>query len=46
MTILISVFVVLRRLLGRARKWKLPPDTSFYQVRYTSVPVWKPWRDF
>jgi hypothetical protein len=21
-------------------------DNSFYRVRYTSVPLWKPWRDY
>jgi len=35
-----------RELLNRARKWKPVADSPFYHVRYTSVPVWKPWRDF
>jgi len=36
----------LRELLNKARKWNLPADSPSYRVRYTSVPVWKPWRDF
>jgi hypothetical protein len=35
-----------RELLLKARKWNRPADGRFYRVRYTSVPVWKPWRDF
>jgi len=46
MTNLISIFAGLKRWLNNTRKWKLPIDSAFYQVRYTSVPVWKPWRDY
>jgi hypothetical protein len=35
-----------RELFNKARRWNQQPDGSFYRVRYTSVPVWKPWRDF
>ena len=35
-----------RELLSKVRKWKPLADSPFYRVRYTSVPVWKPWRDF
>ena len=33
--------------LSKARKEKLfDEDSQFYNVRYLSVPLWKPWRDF
>jgi len=32
--------------LANARKWKLAADDLLYKVGYTSVPLWKPWRDF
>jgi hypothetical protein len=35
-----------RECLGKARKWMPPEDSPFYHVRYTSVPLWRPWRDF
>jgi len=35
-----------KELLNRAKKWIPPDDSPFYQVRYTSVPIWKPWRDY
>jgi len=31
---------------NKARKWNQRADSPYYRVRYTSVPVWKPWRDF
>jgi len=34
-----------RELLNKARKWQLLADRPLYRVRYTSVPVWRPWRD-
>jgi len=33
-----------RELLGAIRE-RLAGD-SFYQVRYSSAPLWKPWRDY
>jgi hypothetical protein len=33
----------LRAVLLKAAKWEPPADCA---VRYTSVPVWKPWRDY
>jgi len=35
-----------RELLNKARKWKSLADSRFYPVRYLSVPLWKPWRDY
>jgi len=35
-----------RELLLKLTKGKPPADSPFYRVRYTGVPVWKPWRDF
>jgi hypothetical protein len=35
-----------REWLHNARKWMPPEDSPFYRVRYTSVPLWRPWRDF
>ncbi len=35
-----------REWLQKAREWKPLADSPFPRVRYTSVPVWKPWRDF
>jgi hypothetical protein len=35
-----------RELLNKATKWKPWVDNPFYRVRYTSVPLWRPWRDF
>jgi hypothetical protein len=35
-----------RELLNKARECKPLADSPSYRVRYTSVPVWKPWRDF
>lgn len=35
-----------RELLNRARKWNSLADSAFYPVRYLSVPLWKPWRDY
>jgi hypothetical protein len=40
------ILTKIRELLNLVRIWNLPPDRSFYRVRYTSVPLWKPWRDF
>jgi len=37
----------IREFLIKARKWKLlDNDSQFYDVRYLSVPLWKPWRDY
>lgn len=53
MTQLIPSFTFLKRFLRKLRaallktaKWKPPADSPFYAVRYTSVPIWKPWRDY
>jgi len=35
-----------RELFNKARKWKPLAGSPSYRVRYTSVPVWRPWRDF
>jgi hypothetical protein len=35
-----------RELLNRSRNWIPPEDNLFYRVRYTSVPTWRPWRDY
>jgi hypothetical protein len=35
-----------REWLHKARKWTPPEDSLFYRVSYTSVPLWRPWRDF
>ncbi len=35
-----------RELLNKARKWMPPEDSPFYCARYTSVPLWRPWRDY
>jgi hypothetical protein len=32
--------------LNMAREWNRFANSSSGRVRYTSVPVWKPWRDF
>lgn len=40
------VLAKFKELLGKTRKWMWPEEGPFYPVRYTSVPVWKPWRDF
>jgi hypothetical protein len=34
-----------RELLNRVRNWR-SEDNLFYRVRYTSVPIWRPWRDY
>jgi len=46
-------FIVLELLLHKIRQLlhkltiRIPPaDSPFYLVRYTSVPLWKPWRDY
>jgi hypothetical protein len=36
----------IREILCKARKRNQPADSPFYQVRYLSVPLWKPWRDY
>jgi hypothetical protein len=33
-------------LLERARKWNAHEDGAPDRVGYTSVPFWRPWRDF
>ncbi len=40
------LLIKIRKLLSKARKGKPPEERASYQVRYTSVPSWKPWRDF
>jgi hypothetical protein len=52
MTQLIASLTVLKHFLHKIRavlkaaKWKPPADSPFYAVPYTSVPMWKPWRDY
>jgi hypothetical protein len=46
LTILEHSLRKLRAVLLKAAKWEPPADSPFYAVRYTSVPVWKPWRDY
>jgi hypothetical protein len=53
MTQSIASFSILKRFLRKLRaallkatKWKPPARSPFYVVRYTSVPTWKPWRDY
>jgi hypothetical protein len=36
----------IRTLLGKAREWNRHEDGPPHPACYTSVPVWKPWRDF
>jgi hypothetical protein len=36
----------IRGLLERARKWNTHEDGRSGRVGYTSVPFWRPWRDF
>lgn len=36
----------IKELLDIARKWNSPTESPTFRVRYTSVPVWKPWRDY
>jgi hypothetical protein len=35
-----------RALLDKIRKWNASEDNRFGSVGYTSVPSWRPWRDF
>lgn len=35
-----------REWLKKDRAWQPIADSPSYRVRFTSVPVWKPWRDF
>ncbi|HEY2120572.1 MAG TPA: hypothetical protein VGH37_15385 [Candidatus Acidoferrum sp.] len=46
LTILKHFLRKLRTALLKAAKWKPPADNPFCAVRYTSVPIWKPWRDY
>jgi hypothetical protein len=46
LTVLKQMLHKVRELLNKARTWMPPEDSPFYRVRYTSVPSWKPWRDF
>jgi hypothetical protein len=39
------LLTVLKHMLNKARE-RMLPDGPFYQVRYLSVPLWKPWRDY
>jgi hypothetical protein len=36
----------IRGWLERARKWNAHEDGASGRVGYTSVPYWRPWRDF
>lgn len=36
----------IRGLLKRVRKWNAHEDVAPDRVGYTSVPFWRPWRDF
>jgi hypothetical protein len=35
-----------RELFDKARQWKARADKALSAVRYTSIPLWKPWRDY
>jgi|HubBroStandDraft_6_1064221.scaffolds.fasta_scaffold1622433_1 hypothetical protein len=35
-----------KEFINKARKWMPTADSRFYAVRYLSVPLWKPWRDY
>jgi len=36
----------LKKFLASAKKWNSHAEFPSPSVLYTSVPVWKPWRDF
>jgi hypothetical protein len=40
-----QLFNKVREWLDKAKTRNRPAHSPFYRVRYTSVPVWKPWRD-
>ncbi len=46
LTVLKQILNKFRELLNKVRRWLPPEDSQFYRVRYTSVPSWKPWRDY
>ncbi len=41
-----QLLIKVREWLNTAKSWNRRSDSPFYRVRYTSVPVWKPWRDY
>jgi hypothetical protein len=45
-TVLKQMFNKVRKWLHKARKWKQLADIRLHRVDYTSVPVWRPWRDY
>jgi len=46
-TVLEHILTKIREFLIKAKEWKLfDNDSQFYDVRYLSVPLWKPWRDY
>jgi hypothetical protein len=40
----LNIQVKAKELFLKARKWT--EDSRFCAVRYVSVPLWKPWRDY
>jgi hypothetical protein len=41
-----QLFRGIREFLASARKWNAHAEFPSRRAIYTSVPVWKPWRDF
>jgi len=45
-TVLKQIFRKIKELVVSARKWNAQTEFPSCRATYTSVPVWKPWRDF
>ena len=45
-TVLKQIFRRIKESLASARKWNAHVEFPSRRAIYTSVPVWKPWRDF
>jgi hypothetical protein len=46
LTVLKHMLNKVREWIGKAGKWMPPEDSPCYRVRYLSIPLWKPWRDY
>jgi hypothetical protein len=46
LSVLKQIFRKIKELLASARKWNAHAEFPSRPALYTSVPVWKPWRDF
>jgi hypothetical protein len=44
--VLKQIFRKIKEFLAGARKWNAHTEFPSGRPIYTSVPVWKPWRDF